>query len=256
MYLPETTAVLLVQCCIETLLKDSDLPFSITPYETDHSVYGSVGYILEGDHSIAYTGDIRLHGEREAQSKQFIDNAKNSEVLIIEGTRLSGANIFDSEMVVKDYCRRAIDISNGLVFADFSNRNLERLELFNDVASKTNRQLIIAAKDAYLLHALEIVDNIDHLKDIRVYHRPMTRSSYWQSGILQEKKNPHYIASEQIQENPDGYIVCFSYSDVINFLDITPVEGIYIYSSPGAFKTEQEFDFIRLNKFRNNLPYN
>ena len=39
------------------LLKDCELPFNIEAYETDHSVYGSLGYILEGDHSIAYTGD-------------------------------------------------------------------------------------------------------------------------------------------------------------------------------------------------------
>jgi len=43
--------------------------------------------------------------------------------------------------------------------------------------------------------------------------------------------------------------VCFSYGGVINFLDITPIGGICIYSSPGVFKTEQEFDFIRLNRW-------
>lgn len=232
-----------------TLLKDVDLPFSITPYETDHSVYGSVAYILEGEYSIAYTGDIRLHGEREAQSRHFIDSAKDSKVLVIEGTRLTGENIFDSEKVVLDYCRRAIDISKGLIIADFSHRNLERLELFKEIASKTNRQLVIAAKDAHLLYTLEIVDNVDHLEDIMVYHRPTTRAPYWQSDILQEKKRFKYVTSEEIKYNPNGYIVCFSFGDVINFLDITPVEGIYIYSSPGAFKTEQEFDFIRLNRW-------
>lgn len=232
-----------------SLLKESDLPFSVTPYETDHSVYGSIAYILEGEHSIAYTGDIRLHGEREMQSKHFIDSAKNSEILIIEGTRLTGENIFDSENVVLDYCRRAIDISKGLVIADFSNRNLERLELFKQIASKTNRQLIIAARDAYLLYALEIVDMVDHLEDILVYHRPMTRPPFWETSILQDKKRPNYITNEDIKDNPDGYILCFSFGDVMNFLDITPVRGIYIYSSPGAFKTEQEFDFIRLNRW-------
>lgn len=232
-----------------TLLEENDLPLSVTPYETDHSVYGSVAYILEGEHSIAYTGDIRLHGEREAQSRRFIDNAKDVEVLITEGTRLSGENIFDAESVVLDYCRRAIDISKGLVFADFSSRNLERLELFKEVALKTNRQLVIASKDAYLLFALEILDNVDRLKDVLVYQRPKTRVPYWESEILQKIKNPKPVTSKDIKDNPDGFIICFSSSDVINFLDISALGGIYIYSSPGAFKTEQEFDFIRLNRW-------
>ena len=232
-----------------TLLEENKFPFLITPYETDHSVYGSVAYILRGEHSIAYTGDIRLHGERELQSKQFIDEAKGSEVLICEGTRLSGENIFDSESVVLDYCRRAIDISKGLVFADFSSRNLERLELFKEVALKTNRQLVIAAKDAYLLYALEVVDDIDHLEGVLVYQRPKTRAPYWESDILQKIKKPKPVTSKDIGENPDGFIICFSSTDVINFLDISALGGIYIYSSPGAFKTEQEFDFIRLNRW-------
>ncbi|MEE9379599.1 MAG: hypothetical protein V3V33_16360 [Candidatus Lokiarchaeia archaeon] len=87
---------------------------------------------------------------------------------------------------------------------DFSSRNLERLELFKEVALKTNRQLIIAAKDAYLLYALEIADNIDHLKDLRVYERPMSRIPHWQKSILKEKKNTDYINSDDIKENPDG----------------------------------------------------
>ena len=131
-----------------TSINDCSLPFSVKAYETDHSVYGSVGYVLEGDHSIAYTGDIRLHGARKKLSEDFIENAKSSEVLIIEGTRLSGEDIFDSEKQVRDNCRRAIDISKGIAIADISHRNLERLELFKEVADDTERQLVIAAKDS------------------------------------------------------------------------------------------------------------
>lgn len=88
-----------------SLLKDYELPFKVTPYETDHSVYGSVGYILEGDHSIAYTGDIRLHGARKQKSYDFIEGAKGSDILIIEGTRLTGENIIEktSNSIYRDY---------------------------------------------------------------------------------------------------------------------------------------------------------
>ncbi len=83
-----------------TSLEDTVLPFSITPYEIDHSVYGANAYILEGDRTIAYTGDIRRHGKYEKQSNIFIQKARDAEILIIEGTRLTGENIFNSEVVI------------------------------------------------------------------------------------------------------------------------------------------------------------
>ncbi|KKL99092.1 hypothetical protein LCGC14_1817900, partial [marine sediment metagenome] len=68
-----------------TSLEDTALPFSITPYEIDHSVYGANAYILEGDRTIAYTGDIRRHGKYEKQSNIFIQKARDAEILIIDG---------------------------------------------------------------------------------------------------------------------------------------------------------------------------
>ncbi|MFW9867551.1 MAG: MBL fold metallo-hydrolase RNA specificity domain-containing protein [Candidatus Thorarchaeota archaeon] len=59
------------------------------------------------------------------------------------------------------------------------------------------------------------------------------------------------MESEEINANLDRYILCFSSWDVPNFLDINPSRGIYIYSSTGAFKTEQEVDFVRLNQWLN-----
>jgi ribonuclease J len=233
-------------------LKDYELPFKVIPYETDHSVYGSVAYIIETkDHSIAYTGDIRLHGERKQKSIDFINAARKCDTLIIEGTRLSGENIFDSEDLVYDSCYRAVDMAEGLVIADFSSRNLERLELFKKVAMETNRQLVITSKDAYLLYALEIVDGIDHLEDVSLYQSIRYKLPYWETDVLGVQKHLEYTQSDDIRDNLDDYIVCFSSYDVKNFLDIIPRKGIYIYSSTGAFKAEQEFDFVRLNEWFN-----
>ena len=43
-----------------------------------------------------------------------------------------------------------------------------------------------------------LVDNIDRLKDIGVYQRPMTRKPYWETEILEKNKHPIYITSEDI----------------------------------------------------------
>ena len=227
-----------------------NLPFNVKAFETDHSVYGSLAYILEGDCSIAYTGDIRLHGKNKQKSIDFVKkHATGCDVLIIEGTRLTGENIFDSEDFVYDFCYRAVDMAEGLVIADFTSRNLERLELFKKVATDTGRELIITVKDAYLLYVLELVDGIDYLHDVNVYQRFMTKPPYWEEEILRKKRDPQYITPKEINATPDNYIICFSSYNIENFLDIIPKKGIYIYSSTGVFKAEQEFDFVRLNKW-------
>ncbi|GAI34355.1 unnamed protein product, partial [marine sediment metagenome] len=78
--------------------------FDITSYEVDHSIYGSTGYILSGDTTIAYTGDFRLHGKNADKSERFIKKAKNASILIIEGTRTSREDIDQSEEEVYDNC--------------------------------------------------------------------------------------------------------------------------------------------------------
>ncbi len=56
-----------------------------------------------------------------------------------------------------------------------------------------------------------LVDNIDRLKDIGGYRRPMTRKPYWETEILEKHKHPIYITSEDINSNLDGFILCFSF---------------------------------------------
>jgi len=49
-----------------------ELPFKVRAYTVDRSIYGAVGYIIynvEEGKKIAYTGDIRLHGERRKNTQ-------------------------------------------------------------------------------------------------------------------------------------------------------------------------------------------
>jgi ribonuclease J len=49
-----------------------------------------------------------------------------------------------------------------------------------------------------------------------------------------------------IRENPNNYILCFSFFDMKHLLDIKPDGGTYIYSACEAFSEEMEIDFRRL----------
>ncbi|TFG29004.1 MAG: MBL fold metallo-hydrolase [Promethearchaeota archaeon] len=230
-------------------LDEANLPFEVKPYIVDHSIYGATAYILEGDSTIAYTGDFRLHGKKADNSKKFVNNAKNSSILIIEGTRTSREDIDESEDIVFNKCLEAVKESKGLVIADFSARNFERLENFQEIASKVGRTLVIPNKDAYLLKALEKADGIDRTKDTLIYKELKGGMKYWEEKHLKELGKKKYIDPMTISNAPDKYLLCFSLFDMKHLLDIKPIGGTYVYSSSEAFEEESEYDFLRLTKW-------
>ena len=233
-------------CCVG----DIELPFGVKAFEVDHSIYGATAYVLYGDTAIAYTGDMRLHGKKSVETKKFVREAKDASVLIIEGTRAGrGEDINVSENDVYQNCLKAVEESSGLVIADFSPRNFERLETFKEIAEKTSRQFVVTAKDAYMLHAIELVDGVSRMDGVGIYRELKDRRDKWETNIVKEKWGESYVDPVEIRRNPDGYILCFSFYDMKHLLDIKPEGGVYVYSSSEAFSEEQEFDFLRLYKW-------
>ncbi|MCD1295607.1 MBL fold metallo-hydrolase [Methanocella sp. CWC-04] len=225
--------------------------FDVKAFEVDHSIYGSTAYVLQGETSVAYTGDIRLHGKNGGQTGDFIKEAKSSSILIIEGTRAGRDNDQNvTEDDVNRNCRSAVENSRGLVIADFSPRNLERLEMFISIAKKTGREPVITAKDAYMLHAIQCADGNERLKGLRIYDelKDKTRNK-WETEVVSDRCKDDYVSHDSISKDPGRYILCFSYFDLKHLLDIKPKEGSYIYSSCEAFTEEMALDFKRLNKW-------
>jgi ribonuclease J len=221
--------------------------FEIKCHKVDHSIYGATGYIISGDLSIAYTGDFRLHGKKGEKSKQFIQAARDSSVLIIEGTRASREDVEQSEEEVYANCLDLIQESSKIVVTDFSARNFERLETFERIAEKCNREIVIPAKQAYLLKALEQADGVDRTSKILVFEDYKSRKNSWEDNFIKEELT--YIDPSSIGLAPEHYILCFSLYEIKHLLDIKPQKGTYIYSSSEAFEEESEFDFIRLHNW-------
>ncbi len=227
-------------------LDSFSLPFMVRPYEVDHSIYGATAFILEGDTTVAYTGDFRLHGKQAKRSEQFISAARDASVLIIEGTRANSLEPTDTEEDIFQNCLEKSEQAKGLVVANFSSNNLERLESFREIAKSINRQLVITPKEAYLLKALEQADGIDRSKGIAIYDAIRAKIPYWEANYLEDLDK---IDNKQINANPESYIACFSYWALNNLLDINVHNGTYIYSSVRAYEEESEYDFLRLYKW-------
>jgi ribonuclease J len=131
------------------------LPYTLEPYPVDHSILGAVAYLLRGDTTIAYTGDYRLHGSGAENTRRFVSAARDASTLITEGTRVGReSDVEITEGDVLRNCQEAAEAEQGLIVADFSARNFERLQTFNEIADRSGRILIFTPKDAYMLHAL------------------------------------------------------------------------------------------------------
>jgi ribonuclease J len=230
-----------------------NLPFELKAYDVDHSIPGAMAYVLEGDTTIAYTGDIRLHGEKGKLTENFITNAKNASILIIEGTRASkDEHSTVTENDVFNNCLQAVEESKKLTVADFSAKNFERLYTFARIAEKTGRKLVVTAKDAYLLHAISCVEGncpIDK-GNMLIYTELKNRTrNKWESEIVAEKWQNYYVSHKQIADNSGGYILCFSLFDMKHLLDIKPDGGTYVYSSSESHSEEQDYDFVKLGQW-------
>lgn len=229
------------------------LPYTIEPHAVDHSILGAVAYILRGETTIAYTGDYRLHGSGAEDTRRFISAARDSSTLITEGTRVGRES--DEEVTEADVlrnCQEATEAEKGLVVADFSARNFERLQTFTEIANHTDRTLLITPKDAYMLHALGCADGkcLMDASKISIYNelRNHTRDK-WETEVVSKRWGNRYVSHLTVGQDPEKYLLCFSLFDLKHLLDIKPSGGSYIYSSSEAFTEEQTFDFQRLTQW-------
>ncbi len=234
----------------EVHLKEEDtshIPFETKIYPVDHSIYGASAYLLEGDTTIAYTGDIRTHGENGYLTLEFAKNAKNTSILIIEGTRTSREeHKYITEDDVKNRIKEDLDECNELVIVDFSSRNFERLKSIEDL-SRGGRDFIVTEKDFYMLYVLRIagIDLISpHLK---VYRSLKNKKEKWITHLEENTDlNDRYVDPSTIRGAPENYVLAFSLYEMPNLLDIKVEGGLYIYSSTEALSEEQSFDFVTL----------
>lgn len=174
-----------------------------------------------------------------------------------EGTRAPepGKDVEPSsseEQVGENALREVRAAGAGLVIADFGPRNIERLLTFLGVCEETGRQLVVLSKDAYLLDAMRLVD--PSLPDIssdtrrRIYDDPKARPAQWEQGV-RDRYAERRVSPAEVGRAPGDFVLCFSFWDVKNLIDIRPSGGRYIYSASEAYSEEQNIDIDRLRNW-------
>ncbi len=176
--------------------------------------------------------------------------------LLCEGTR-AGDEKRVTEDEVCENAWREIGPAKGLVAADFGPRNVERLLTFLRIARETGRKLLVLGKDDYRLEAMhaaspQAVPDIVDCPDIMVSKEPKAALRSW-GKELRERYGPSGVGAKDVRLQLGECILCFSFWDVNDLIDIEPAGGVYICSSSEAYSQEQQMHFRRLRKWLKHL---
>ena len=250
----------LVSCALGS---HRDCALNLRCFPVDHSIPGACAWGIEtGSGWIIYSGDLRLHGKRAELTRKFIEEAAElrPRALILEGTNvLRGTNVTEHE--VYENALRVIASADGLVIADFSPRDIDRLLTFLQVARETNRKLAVLPRDAYLLKTMRLLEtdipDIAEEQSLAIY-QGTTASKYpdsWKRNIYKEYDNKIVLAGD-VSLAQERFILCFSFFDLNELPSIRPRPGsLYVYSSSEPHDEEQEIDFRRLHNWLEHFQF-
>lgn len=222
----------------------------VEPVHVDHSIPGAYGFVVyTSSGAIAYTGDFRLHGSRPDMTEEFVERAKQAEpsALVVEGTNMTGAQV-SSEPEVMEKLDCLVKATSGLVLADFSRTDVDRLRSFHRVAEESGRKLAITLKQAFLLSRLS---EDPHLKvpriddpSLTIFQKRKKRYFRWERDLLE---CGNVVDSSAVARMQKDLILATSFYDFEELVEIEPVpESSYILSASEPFNEEMEIDFDRL----------
>ncbi len=233
-----------------------------TAFNVDHSVLGSVGYVIETSAgNVAYTGDFRLHGSRAEQSREFLEKARARDpvALLIEGTHVEDSKI-ESEEEVQQKLTTVVSQTKGLVLTGFAPADVDRMHTFHKVAKATDRILVVTSKQAFLIDQLvekHLFDGFDlRSPNVRIFRKEKKTTSEFERH-LEETYPDRVIDAAGVRKIQPEAILVAALSDMLALPSIEPMPGsIYILSSSEPFNEEMEISFDKLRNWltRYGLP--
>ncbi|MEM3408517.1 MAG: MBL fold metallo-hydrolase [Candidatus Micrarchaeia archaeon] len=211
-----------------------------------HSVPGSVGYYIETPYtSLFYTGDFNLHTTpRDIDSFRDISTVR-PKYLIIEGTNITTEKRGNEDDLFPAF-EKLLRSSNGIVFFDFTSKNINRFKIFKQAVDLVGKNLVITAEMAYLLQLLE--ENIWTQNNVYILSEKKVTSPSWFKKI-----DGNFITYKEINKNTKDFVISANFYDVNNLLDIDLTNGIYIYSRSEPFDELSEISFDRVMNWATEL---
>ena len=223
---------------------------AVDPIHVDHSMPGSYGFLVHTSKgTLAYSGDFRAHGPRADMTRDFTEKALDSdpEIFLCEGTNLVRGDL-QSEAGVSEKVDHVIEKTKGLVLANFSTADVDRLRTFYEMAKKHDRLLAISLRQAYLLQSLLndkrlAIPDVFQDPSITVYQRSKKTYYNWEKEVM---KKATLKTSTDVKQSQRKFILAASSYDMNEILDIKPDSGgAFINSSSEPFNEEMEIEHDR-----------
>lgn len=255
----------------------------VVNWAVDHSVPGARGVIVEcPDASIAYTGDLRLHGRNGARTQTFFSKAAGVDLLVTEGTNVrapdegpsdadgyeQAASKFIPESEVARVLAEEIGRAGPYCFVNYPSRDLDRLLSFHEAARRAGRRLLLTTKQAHMISLLRqegapvpgpqdpnlgvYLAYKDHgilaQPELARRERELLAKDYeWYEQPFLEAPNAFDAAA--VRRDPSAFLVYIDYYNLTQLVDLDPPEGTYIMSKTEPFSPEMEFDDQRLQNW-------
>jgi ribonuclease J len=169
--------------------------------------------------------------------------------VVTEATNMTGASV-SSEAEVENKLNCIVQQADGIVLADFSYTDVDRLNSFFRIAKKNKRCLAVSLKQAHLLNALHgdkglsIPDLSD--ESVLVFRKSKKRYEAWESQII-EKHQDKIVDVFEVSKRQCNAVLAMSFYDLEELVEIQPKAGsCYILSASEPFNEEMEMDFERL----------
>jgi ribonuclease J len=224
----------------------------IEPIHVDHSVPGAYGFIIHTTNgAVVYTGDFRVHGAKPEMTSDFVAKAKEAEpvAIINEATNMTGAYV-SSEAEVENKLNHIVEQAEGIVLAEFSNTDVDRLNSFYRIAKKNGRCIAVSLRQAYLINALRRdkglkIPNLNG-ESILIFRKSKKRYDKWEKQIIEQYES-EVVDVFDVSKQQCKTILALSFYDLEELVEIQPDAGsCYILSASEPFNEEMEMDFERL----------
>lgn len=235
----------------------------VEPFHVDHSLPGCYGFVIRTSSStIAYTGDIRMHGNRSDLTNDFVQETKEAkpDMLLCEGTRINESTVSRESDVFDISLGYVMQARDHFVFADYSYKDLDRFMTFYNIAKNTERKIVINGRTARYLDALSKNPSLGVPKiedESIVIYKPRYKSGSYSESDYDKldgeifSRTGSVWTSEEIQKEQSKVIMTLGSNHIQELIDIRPSSGIYLHSSSEPFNEEGEIDEARMSNWMN-----
>jgi ribonuclease J len=157
-----------------------------------------------------------------------------------------------SEVEVESKLDSIVAAADGIVLAEFSYSDVDRLNSFYHIAKRNQRCLAVSLKQAHLLEALRrdrglSVPALDD-EGILIFRKSKKRFDKWESQLIEQySKRGKIFDVFDVSKQQCKVVLAVSFHDFEELIQLKPVAGsCYVLSASEPFNEEMELDYERL----------